>query len=226
MSSAYANAQQFFVAVAAGALLMSVIAAPATAAPLVSWRMINGIVKAGDAALGVFGTIELWTTINGSATVDLGAGTLQFNVLGLTVAEGDAIGTTLGVTNVHGTIACKTAGGATASVSASVPLGPDGNASFSGPITIPAACTASNIAFLITVPAPLRISGLISPSERAELHTRSTNPGKIARCPQHTSRCPDSAATPRACGAAPWCRCSSSDMGGQVALSAPAQCAA
>jgi len=43
-----AMSSQFFLAVDAGALLISVITAPATAAPLVSWRIIHGIVTADD----------------------------------------------------------------------------------------------------------------------------------------------------------------------------------
>src|SRR5436309_15568293 len=53
ISSAYANAQQFFLAVAAGAFLISGSAAPATASPLVSWRIIHGIVQPNDIVLGV-----------------------------------------------------------------------------------------------------------------------------------------------------------------------------
>jgi hypothetical protein len=86
-------------------------AAPATAAPLVSWRFIHGIVKADDLVLGVInGALILWTTIIGNAAVDLGAGNVQFQVQGLTVAEGDTIGTTGDVTQVFGAIGCPTGG--------------------------------------------------------------------------------------------------------------------
>jgi hypothetical protein len=128
VSSAYANAQQFFLAVAAAALLMSVIAAPATASPL-------------------------WTMMSGSATVDLGAQTVQFNVIGLTVAQGDAIGTTGGVTQVAGTVVCLGFG---ASSTPFLPLSPQGDAS-SGvqSVVLPAGCTTSNMRFLIIRPLPV-----------------------------------------------------------------------
>jgi hypothetical protein len=155
MSSAYANAQQFFLAVAASALLMSVIAAPATASPFVSWRMIHGVLKVPGVADGVGADSRLWTTINGSATVDLGSGTIQFNVLGLTLAEGDAIGTTGDVAQVFGFISCNLGGGAFTGVSTpGVPLSPDGMASFSGSLAIPGGCGGANTAFFITILSP------------------------------------------------------------------------
>jgi hypothetical protein len=158
MSSAYANAQQFVWAVAAGALLMSVIAAPATAAPLVSWRIIHGVVVAGDDVGGVFGDGNLWTNMSGSATVDMGSGTVQFNVVGLTVAQGKTIGTTddgglVGtVTSVHGAVGCTVGAVSASSFTQPVPLSPQGDAS-SGilPISIPLQCTPSNVSFLITI---------------------------------------------------------------------------
>jgi hypothetical protein len=152
ISSAYAKAQQFFLAVAAGPLLMSMIAAPATAAPLVSWRIIHGVVATAENAHGLTGAGDQWTTIVGSATVDMGAGTLQFTVTGLTLAQGDDIGTTGSVTSVLGAISCST-GQASFQIelTQAVPLSPQGDAS-SGtlPIVVPAICTPSNIAFFIT----------------------------------------------------------------------------
>jgi hypothetical protein len=157
ISPAYASAQQFFLAIAAGALLMSVIAAPATAAPLVSWRIIHGIVKAFDTAHGVPGDAIQWTTIVGNATIDMGAGIVQFTVTGLTMAEGDDIGTTGSSTrilrdSVLGAISCEVSPGSfQLELTQPVPLSPQGDAS-SGtlPIAIPLGCTPSNIAFFIT----------------------------------------------------------------------------
>jgi hypothetical protein len=157
MHRSLALARQFFLVIAAGALLMSVTAAPATATPLVSWRVIHGIVRADDIAAGLEGALIQWTTMSGSATVDLGTGSVQFNVIGLTVAQGftvaqgDAIGTTDDVTQVFGTISCPNGvGGFNFSFTQAVPLSPQGDGSFSGPLSIPISCTPSNISFFIT----------------------------------------------------------------------------
>jgi hypothetical protein len=148
-----AMSSQFFLAVAAGALLISVITAPATAAPLVSWRVIHGIVTANDFGGGLQGDATEWTTMSGSATVDLGLQTIQFNVIGLTVAQNNPIGTTANTPQVAGTISCTPDGKVHDFASTQfVPLSPQGDAS-SGtlPISIPVSCTTSNISFFITI---------------------------------------------------------------------------
>jgi hypothetical protein len=141
-------------ATAVTALLMSVIAAPATAQPLVSWRIINGIVKAGVGVDGFPGSGTLWTAVGGNATFNMGGQALQFSVIGLTLAEGDAIGTTGGVTEVRGGIGCKTGTSTAGAFTTAVTLNSQGDASFSGPFNIPRECTSSNIAFFITLPPP------------------------------------------------------------------------
>jgi len=142
-------------AVVAGALLTSVIAAPATAAPLVSWRVIHGIVKANDSGHGVLGLPTLWTTMGGNATVDMGSGAIQFSVIGLNLAQGGGIGTIAPLGQVLGTISCLV-GANNFSIESTqpVPINPQGDASFSGLLSIPVGCTPTNIAFFITVQNP------------------------------------------------------------------------
>jgi len=156
LSVGYANAQRFFLAVAAGALLMSVIAAPATASPLVSWRFINGLVDTTNPAHGVEPAGRPWTTITGNATIDLGAQTVQFQVTGLTLASGDAIGTTGNVTQVSGLISCPIQGGFSFATTPTVALNPQGDATFSGTFLNPPSltCTPSNVAFFIVIHTP------------------------------------------------------------------------
>jgi hypothetical protein len=92
--------------------------------------------------------------MSGSATVDLGLQTIQFNVIGLTVAQGNAIGTTANNTQIIGAISCTNDGKVFDFASTQVvSLSPQGDAS-SGtlPISVPVSCTTSNIAFFIMIP--------------------------------------------------------------------------
>jgi hypothetical protein len=88
------------------------------------------------------------------ALIDLNKGELQFQVRGLVLAGGNAIGTRGGVTQVKGTLVCDTTGTLTGNstlVDNLVSLSPQGNARFAGQVgPLPSACTSSpNIAFLI-----------------------------------------------------------------------------
>jgi len=150
-----------FVAVAAGALLMSAIAGPA-AADNVKWQTIVGTVQAGNLVGGtvsppaITGGGQPWTTLEGEANVDLATGHTEFEVHGLVLAGGNSIGTPDTVTQVRGTFVCVVPAPGTNVVidTALVPLSSTGDAQFSGSVgAIQTPCSASNIAFLIRVPA-------------------------------------------------------------------------
>jgi len=59
------------------------------------------------------GSGQPWFVVSGSAAVDLNTGELQFQVEGLVLAGGNAIGTPGAVTQVKGTLVCDTVGSLT-----------------------------------------------------------------------------------------------------------------
>jgi hypothetical protein len=96
-----------------------------------------------------------WTTLGGRARVDLAKGQLDFDVQGLVLAGGNAIGTPGTVNQVKGTLVCG-AGTAAQVILDTTPvsLSPQGDADFSGPIgPIPSTCNSSNVAFLVRIAA-------------------------------------------------------------------------
>ncbi len=102
-----------------------------------------------------------WTAKEGRAQVDLGDGQVEFKVKGLALS-GDpppaVIGTTGIVRMVKGTLVCNvTDAGTTANLvdTPSVALSAQGDAKFSGTVSLPSACTnePDDIAFLIRVAA-------------------------------------------------------------------------
>jgi len=125
----------------------------------VEWRQIVGIIqpgnKVGSGSGQVAGGAQPWTTTNGSAEVDLATGRLQFQVQGLVLAGGNAIGTPDGVTMIKGTLVCDTTGTANGNSTlvdtALVPLSAKGDVRFRGDLgTLPLACiNEPNLAFLI-----------------------------------------------------------------------------
>jgi hypothetical protein len=131
------------------ASLITAFGAPSSASETTQWKTIVGIIQAGNIVDGVAGGGQPWSASNGEARVDLGSGEIEFEVRGLVLAGGNSIGTPDGVTQVAGTIAC--AAGATVSTPL-VPLSPQGNANFSGKVTLPLGCTGADIAFLVTTP--------------------------------------------------------------------------
>ena len=140
-------------AAAAIALLTLSIASPANA-DSVRWRTIVGILQAGNVVGGISGGGQPWTTLGGRARVDLDKSRLDFDVQGLVLAGGASIGTPAAINQVKGTLVC----GATPTTAAaildtvSVPLGPQGDADFSGPIgPIPSTCNAANVVFLVRI---------------------------------------------------------------------------
>ena len=140
-------------AVTAIAFLTLSIASPANA-DSVRWRTVVGILQAGNVVGGITGGGQPWTTLGGRARVDLDKSRLDFDVQGLVLAGGAAVGTPDGIAQVKGTLVC----GATATTvlaildTTPVPLSPQGDADFSGPIgPIPSTCNATNVAFLVRI---------------------------------------------------------------------------
>ena len=124
------------------------------------WQSVIGIIQGGNvvgsgtgAVTGVPGP---WSAQGGHASVDLTKGKIQFDVHGLVFAAGNAIGNTGTVAQVRGTLVCDTDGSASAgknSILVETPLvdlDEEGDAHFSGNVTMPVVCaTEPDIAFLI-----------------------------------------------------------------------------
>ena len=147
------NARKKVLAAAAIAFLTLSIASPAKA-DTVRWRTIVGILQAGNMVAGITGGGQPWTTLGGRAKVDLAKSQLDFDVQGLVLAGGNTIGTPGTVTQVKGTLLCDAGGTNVTLDTALVPLSPEGDADFSGPIgPIPSTCNRSNVVFLIRIAA-------------------------------------------------------------------------
>ncbi|HKW55694.1 MAG TPA: hypothetical protein VJO12_18550 [Stellaceae bacterium] len=154
------NARVFAPAMAAGAAavaLLTTVAGPAAAdSSSVRWKTIIGIIQAGNVVAGIGGDGQPWSTLGGEARVDLASGETEFEVRGLVLAGGNAIGTPDGIASVKGTLVCA-AGTANQVVrdTAGVTLSAQGDAEFDGNIgPIPAACTPTNTAFLVRINNP------------------------------------------------------------------------
>jgi hypothetical protein len=114
----------------------------------------NNVVGTGTgAATGAPGP---WSARGGHVNVDPDYGTINFNVDGLVLASGNAIGTPGAVTQVKGTLICDTDGSDSGgnSVIVDTPLvtlDEQGDARFQGSVgALPAACTTqTDIAFLV-----------------------------------------------------------------------------
>src|SRR5262245_24982081 len=99
------------------------------------WRTVVGIVQAANVVGGITGGGQPWTTLGGGARVDLARGQLDFDVQGLVLAGGNSIGTPATINQVKGTLVCIVAGAAPVILDTTpVPLSPQGDADFSGPI--------------------------------------------------------------------------------------------
>ena len=130
----------------------------------VRWQAVNGIVAAGN-VVGTgtgasTGGPTPWSTLDGHARVDLARGRFDFEVRGLVLAGGNAIGTPGAVTQVKGTLVCDTDGSASGgnSVFVDTPLvelSERGDARFEGTLgPLPASCTSEpDMAFLVRVAA-------------------------------------------------------------------------
>jgi len=147
-----------FITTSLGALFLAVLAPAGMAdnggSGSIHWQTIIGITQAHNYVLGFTGDSEPWSTLGGDATVDPVNNTVEFEVKGLVLAGGSAIGTRGGVSKVEGTLVCGRPGG-TLILDASTPpvaLSPQGNAEFSGSFTTSAAlCSPGLAAFLITI---------------------------------------------------------------------------
>lgn len=136
-------------------------AAPfAHAAPsdIARWHSVIGIIQGGNVvgtgAGAVTGAPGPWSAQGGHVTVDLTHARIQFDVRGLVFAGGNAIGNTGTVAQVKGTLVCDTDGSASGnSILVDTPLvelDDEGDAHFSGNVSMPVACaTEPDIAFLI-----------------------------------------------------------------------------
>jgi hypothetical protein len=142
---------------AAGALLLTNIgtARADNDSNNVSWKRVIGIIQAGNLVGNISGGGQPWSTLGGEAHVNLRSGNIDFEVRGLALAGGNAIGTPATVNQVKGTIVCG-AGTPTQVVvdTPLVPLSPQGDAEFEGRIgPLPSVCTPANVAFLVRIAA-------------------------------------------------------------------------
>ena len=145
------SAQGKLLAAAAIAFLALSTASPAKA-DSVRWRTIVGIVQAGNMVGNIQGGGQPWTALGGRARVDLGTSRVNFDVQGLVLAGGNTIGTPGAVVQVKGTLVCDPGGANVTLDTALVPLSPEGDADFSGPIgLIPTTCNATNVIFLVRI---------------------------------------------------------------------------
>ena len=137
--------------------LGSAAADPAT----VKWDDVIGIIQAGNQVGSGTGRItgggQPWTTQSGKAQVDLRTGRVKFTVKGLVLAGGNSIGTPDAVNMVKGTLVCDTNGSAGGGNSVLVdtdlvPLSPQGDADFSGDVTLASVCQSEpDLAFVIRI---------------------------------------------------------------------------
>jgi hypothetical protein len=143
---------------AVGALLLFVFASPSQAddSGLVRWKKIIGVAQAvnvvGNAPNTATGGGQPWSTLDGSAVVNLNDGVVDFEVRGLVLAGGNAIGTPDNVTNVVGTLVCGLMPNETTTLidTQAVPLSAQGDAEFFGTFnSSTSSCSATDVAFLV-----------------------------------------------------------------------------
>src|SRR6266481_4961198 len=119
----------------------------------VRWQNIVGniTVSNNDAVGGINPGTTPWSTVRGSASVNLATGRVSFNVDGLVLNGGNATGTPGPVDQVEGSLICDAGQkDQTIFTTTPVPLNAQGNADFSGTFnTIPGTCT--NPLFLIRI---------------------------------------------------------------------------
>lgn len=145
-------------AVVAGASLLTMFAAAEADAQnadnTVHWETIIGVIQASNMVGGIPGGGEPWSTLGGNAFVDLTNGMIVFNVRGLVLAGGNAIGTTGGIPSVEGTLVCNPSSSSPNIINtSSVALDAQGDASFSGGVGGTSACSPASVAFLIRIPS-------------------------------------------------------------------------
>jgi hypothetical protein len=147
---------------AVGALLLLAFASTSQAddSAFVRWKKIIGVAQAGNMVGNPPNTAtgggQPWSTLDGDAVVNLSEGAVYFQVRGLNLAGGNAIGTPDNVTNVVGTLVCGLMPNETTSLidTQAVPLSAEGNAEFFGTFnSSTSGCSATDVAFLIRAAA-------------------------------------------------------------------------
>jgi hypothetical protein len=123
------------------------------------WQSVIGIIQGGNVVGSGTGAVTgapgPWSAQGGHVVVNLTHGKIEFSTRGLVFAAGNAIGNTGTVAQVKGTLVCDTDGSASAgnSILVETPLvdlDEEGDAHFSGNVSMPAVCaTEPDIAFLI-----------------------------------------------------------------------------
>ena len=120
---------------------------------VVRWKTIVGniTVSNNDAVGGINPGTTPWSTVGGSARVNLAAGYVSFDVDGLVLNGGNATGTPGRVDQVEGSLICDAGmDDQTIFTTTPVPLNAQGNADFSGTFdAVPGSCT--NPLFLIRI---------------------------------------------------------------------------
>jgi hypothetical protein len=130
-----------------------------TGPDIARWQSVIGIIQGGNVVGSGTGAVTgapgPWSAQGGHVSVDMARGKIQFDVTGLVFAAGNSIGNTGAVAQVKGTLVCDTDGSASGgnSVLVDTPLvnlDDEGNAHFSGNVSLPVLCdTEPDIAFLI-----------------------------------------------------------------------------
>ena len=119
----------------------------------VRWQNLVGniTVSNNDAVGGINPGTTPWSTVGGSARVNLATGDVSFDVVGLVLNGGNATGTPDGVDQVEGSLVCNAGqGNPTIFTTTPVPLDAQGDADFTGKFaTIPGTC--GNPLFLIRI---------------------------------------------------------------------------
>ena len=122
------------------------------------WQSVIGIAQAGNVVGTGTGAVTgagVWSAQGGHVTIDIDSGKIDFDVRGLVLAGGIAIGTPGSVLQVRGSLVCDTDGSASGgnSVLVELPLvdlSDEGDAQFQGSVRLPPVCTSEpDIAFLI-----------------------------------------------------------------------------
>ncbi|MBV9015728.1 MAG: hypothetical protein JO058_08715 [Alphaproteobacteria bacterium] len=136
---------------ALSAVLLTAIASPSQAQNIAVWRTIIGIAQANNMVGGINGGGQPWSTREGEILVDLDTGLVVFEVRGLVLAGGNAIGTPGPVNQVKGTLVCGPGSTSPTVIDTPlVPLSPQGNAEFDGSFSSSTAgCSPTDVAFLI-----------------------------------------------------------------------------
>jgi hypothetical protein len=144
-----------FAALALGAAQM----AHAGQGEVARWQSVIGIIQGGNVVGSGTGAVTgapgPWSAQGGHVAVELTQGKIQFEVRGLVFAAGNSIGNTGTVAQVKGTLVCDTNGSGSVGNSTLVDtplvdLDAQGDAHFSGEVSIPVVCAAEpDIAFLI-----------------------------------------------------------------------------